>query len=346
MGVQREFINFHNRIKLGRQDDVYRKARERDDSITADIKTAFKDKGYPVIEDFLQGSLATDTAILKKGGDFDIDRSIVIDEESAPDNPVDPKKVALDVLDKRGFKNAKIKKPCVTADYSSENLHIDFPIYQKTANDRYELAIGKRNSDENNREWSESDPKGLKSWVKDNSNYLGSPDKKQQQFNRIARYLKRWRDVQFSENVCSKIFSIGLTVMAKRGFVPSMGVDGKFDDLDATLNTVKNIINYGYFTPVDEQFRVQVLLPTAPWRDIFDGSSLSTGTQFRNKLITLRDKLIEASDEQDVKKQCEILNKLFGEDFHIPSDEKNSGGSSKKGLGFATAGVVGTSQGA
>ncbi|WP_415912172.1 SMODS domain-containing nucleotidyltransferase [Neptuniibacter sp. QD37_11] len=346
MGVQTEFINFHNRIKLGCQDDAYRKARERDDSITAAIKSAFKDEGYPVTEDFLQGSLATDTAILKKADDFDIDRSIVIDSTSAPDNPVDPKKVVFDVLEKRGFKNAKIKKPCVTANYSSENLHIDFPIYRKKADGTYELAVGKRNSDEENREWSESDPKGLKSWIKDKSSYIGSADRKLQQFNRVARYLKRWRDHQFSESVCKKIFSIGLTVMAKRGFVPNVDKDGKFDDLSALLCTVSHMVDYGYFSPVGEQYRVTVHLPVPPRRDIFDGSSLSTGTQLRNKLINMRNKLDEASKEENLTKKCEILNKLFGEDFHIPSDSENNGSSNNKASRFASAGIVGTSQGA
>ena len=144
MGIQQHFRTFHGAIKLSKSDDVYKKARERDDSITQDVRHAFKAAGYPVIDDFIQGSFATDTAILKKSGDFDIDRAIVIDAETAPENPILPKILVCDgVLEKRGFKNAKIKKPCVTANYASENLHIDFPIYKKIG-DFHELSIGKR----------------------------------------------------------------------------------------------------------------------------------------------------------------------------------------------------------
>ena len=32
------------------------------------------------------------------------------------------------------------------------------------------------------------------------------------------------------------------------------------------------------------RYRVRVHLPAQPWRDIFDGSSLNTGTQLYNKL--------------------------------------------------------------
>ena len=132
MGIQTHFDKFHDRIKLGRKDDAYKKARERDDSIKADVKAAFSDAGYPVIADFIQGSLKTHTGIIPISGDYDIDRALVIDDEKAPDNPVTPKKKALDVLKDRGFKNAKIKKPCVTADYASDNVHIDFIVYKRS----------------------------------------------------------------------------------------------------------------------------------------------------------------------------------------------------------------------
>ena len=61
----------------------------------------------------------------------------MIDEEKAPENPVTPKKKALDVLEDRGFKNARIKKPCVTADYASDNVHIDFIIYKRAEDQHY-----------------------------------------------------------------------------------------------------------------------------------------------------------------------------------------------------------------
>ena len=122
MGIQSHFDDFHGRIKLTRQDERYKKARTRDDSITAAIKTAFKEAGYEVIEDFLVGSHAYGTAVVPLDGDYDIDRALVIAAENAPDDPVVPKILTLNVLENRGFKNAKIKMPCVTADYASESL--------------------------------------------------------------------------------------------------------------------------------------------------------------------------------------------------------------------------------
>ena len=56
--------------------------------------------------------------------------------------PLKLKKSVLKVLEDRGFKKAKIKKPCVTADYASLSLHIDIPLYRER-NGVYELAVGK-----------------------------------------------------------------------------------------------------------------------------------------------------------------------------------------------------------
>jgi len=52
MAIQSHFIKFHNNIKLGREDEVYSKARDRDDSIVKAIRTAFKGEGYPVVGTF------------------------------------------------------------------------------------------------------------------------------------------------------------------------------------------------------------------------------------------------------------------------------------------------------
>lgn len=344
MGTQTHFIKFHNAIKLSKTDDAYANARAKDTSITQAVKDAFREKGYPAIEDFIQGSFATDTAIVSLEGDIDIDRAIVIDDSQAPDNPVDPKKVVLEILEKRGFSNATIKKPCVTADYKAEDLHIDFPIYKKSG-DYYYLAVGKKGSDENNREWSNSDPKGLKDWIKNKSGYVGSADAKLQQFNRLVRYLKRWRDHKFSTLVAAKVYSIGLTVMVKNHFQPSFDTDGKPCDATALRNTVQSILNSIHFQfQGSEQYKVVAYLPVAPQRDIFDGSSVETGTQLRNKLSKLVEKMDAALAESDEKKQCGTFQWLFGDDFAVPETSNND--SSEAKAVFGTSGSVGTSQGA
>ena len=345
MGIQTHFGKFHDRIKLGRKDDAYKKARDRDDSIKAEVKTAFSEAGYPVVADFIQGSLRTHTGIVPISGDYDIDRALVIDEDKAPDNPVTPKKTVLDVLENRGFKNAKIKKPCVTADYASDNVHIDFIVYKRSGDQHY-LAVGKKNSDEYNREWSAADPLGLMAWIDDDSSYdKDDAEDVSAQFRRLVRYLKRWRDVQFSDSVATKVYSIGLAVMVKSGFEPFFSKEGARQDLVALLATVKAILDAGYFhKEEDNKYRVRVDLPTEPWRDIFHGSSLDTGTQLYNKLKHLKEQLDKAEGLSDERKQCEILNELFGDDFEVP-DPPNGSSKARKAV-HATSGLVTHSQGA
>lgn len=344
MGIQARFIDFHNAIKISKKDELYSNARKKDSSITEAVKLAFKEAGYPVIDDFIQGSFATDTAIIRLNGDFDIDRAIVINADNAPANPVDPKKIIYGILENRGFKNAKIKKPCVTADYLNENLHIDLPVY-RLKNGCHELAIGKLNSDEANRAWSASDPIGMKAWITNSTSYGNSANSKQQQFNRIVCYLKRWRDEKFSEAVSKKIYSIGLTVMAKKCFSPVFDNDSTPNDLQALKNTVSNILRNGFFIyQGNDQYKVTVNLPVSPYRDIFHGSSIDTGTQLKNKLTNMESKLNDATTEEDEIKKCKILNSLFGQDFIVPEPAKAS--TQVKKAVFPTAGAVGTSQGA
>ena len=341
MSTQARFYKFHDKIKLSREDSEYKDAREKDDSILKTVKSALKEKGYPVIEVFLQGSMSTATGVKNPDEDFDIDRAIVIDFDGSPDDPVKVKKIVIKVLEDRGFKNAKIKTPCVTADYTNKNLHIDIPIYRKR-NGNYELAVGKMNSSEENKEWSASDPKGLTDWINNSSCYLGSANKKLEQYKRIVRYLKCWRDKKFSPVVAKKVFSIGLTVMAKEKYKPSFDDCDKPNDLVSIRDTVDAMLSGGYFSfQGEERYKVRVTLPKSPWRDIFDGSSLNTGTQFYNKMTSLKGKLDKAIQESDLVKQCKILNEVFGDDFEVPNNSSNT-----KKAEYLTAGVVGTSQGA
>ncbi|ELJ8533913.1 nucleotidyltransferase [Vibrio cholerae] len=343
MSLQNQFSKFHDKIKLGREDDSYREARTKDSSILDDLRDEFKNAGYPIIETFIQGSFSTHTGIKHPVADFDIDRAVVIDADNAPNDPVEVKKLVLKVLEKRGFKNARIKKPCVTADYINLNLHIDIVIYRKRGQ-QYELAIGKLNSNVENREWSPAEPKKLIEHINDSSQYIGSADLKNRQVKRLVRYVKRWRDEKFGQNVGKKVFSIGLTLMLKDKFRPSISYDGKVNDLQSLRDTISAILNANYFQSVDySKYKVNVQLPVQPYRNVFENSSIDTGTQLYNKLNAMLTKLDQALNEDSLSKQCEILQGLFGDDFEVPEKEQDS---NAKKVAYSSAGVVGTSQGA
>lgn len=366
MPIQTHFDNFNKKIYLSSHSEGYKKAKEKDQSIFEAIKTAFKEAGYQVVDSFMQGSFAVNTAINSLDADFDIDRAIVIDDKNAPSDPVAPKQIIKNVLINRNFKEPRIKKPCVTADYQSVNLHIDYTVYKKSASllgDTYYLAVGKNGSSEEHKSWSEADPKGLIEWIDSVDDFIFGAPEKRKQLKRLIRYMKRWRDVNFGNDVKKKIFSIGLTVMLKEQYSPSTFSAIVEDDLNALKKTVDAIITANYIKAPwgTTDYRVHVMLPKLPKRDIFqhkvdggyaEGSDLNVGTQFRNKLLKLQTELQNVLDETDEVKQCIILNKLFGNDFEVPakiSESSNKTASSIKVAGIAplsSAGASGTSQGA
>jgi hypothetical protein len=343
MSIQSKFSKFHDNIKLGREDEAYREARVKDQSILDGLKAEFKSAGHPVIETFIQGSHGTNTAIKHPEDDFDIDRAVVIDADNAPDDPVKVKKLVLKVLEKRGFKNAKIKKPCVTADYMNLNLHIDIVVYRKRG-EQYELALGKQNSNEENKQWSTAEPKKLIEHINDSSYYIGSADLKTKQLKRLVRDIKRWRDEKFGQIVGKKVFSIGLALMLKDRFCPSISDNGKVSDLQSLRDTISAILQANYFQWAgDGKYKLNVNLPVQPYRNVFENSSVDTGTQLYNKLNLLLIKLNQALEEDSLVKQCEILQGLFGNDFEVPEKEKSNNVGK---VAYSSAGVVGTSQGA
>jgi hypothetical protein len=350
MGLQANFKEFEEKIRLTWSDEKLKTIREKDTSIQGDIKLAFKDKGYPVLYFFQQGSYATQTCIepLNEGDDYDIDVGVVISKSTAPDNPVDVKKTLRDVLKDRNLKNPKIKMPCVTAQYYNQGekrFHLDYPIYSKTDADSFYLAIGKENSGDEIRNWEKGDPKGLIDWLNDRSSF--SDEEYYAQYKRLVRYLKRWRDYSFSIADRKKIYSIGLTVMLKRSFKGNISFDGENNDLECLLNTAKAILNDGYFKQVgyDEEYNPQyeicVTLPVEPWRDIFTKHGKTLGTSMYTKFKVLIDNLEKVKLEQSLKKQCKILaNDVFGSDFPIPENDIS------ENMRFKEPGFIASPQGA
>jgi hypothetical protein len=360
MAIQTHFDKFDKAIYLTSQSDGYKKAKEKNKGILKVIKEKFKEAGFPVIEDFLQGSFPINTAIISLGDDYDIDQSIVISATNAPSDPVLLKLVILDVLEKRSFIKRKVKMPCVTADYTSINLHIDYTVYKKDINGNYKLAVGKVGSSDEIKEWSDSDTKGLLDWIVSTNGYGENATNKRKQFKRLVRYMKRWRDNTFSDEVRNKIFSIALTVMIKEQYKPYFTATEVESDLVVLKKVIDNILSAGYlkvssYSPI--QYRVSVLLPKEPCRDIFQhnsdgnkiaGSDQNIGTQLKNKLTLLTEKLQNTLDEGNEIEQCKVLNKIFGSDFKIPKESptKSSHIVSSASTIFASAGATGTSQGA
>jgi hypothetical protein len=349
MSLQNQFSKFEEKIRLTWSDAKLKELREKDKSIQEDISSAFKDKGYPVVDFFPQGSYATYTCIepINEEDDYDIDVGVVIDADKAPNNPVDVKKTLRDVLSNRNLKNPKIKMPCVTAQYYKEGekrFHLDYPIYKKNQS-TYHLAIGKEFSDESTRKWESADPKGLITWI--NNKSVFSSEENFVQYKRLIRYMKRWRDYCITGTERKQVYSIALTVMIRESYQGDISAEGEFNDLESLRKTVSSILNKTYFRFTGNnnnipQYEIVAKLPVEPCRDIFNKHGKTLGTFLRNKFLSLKENLDKASRETNLKKQCEILaSDVFGDDFPIPSDVRTIG--SRK---FEEAGYIASPQGA
>jgi predicted nucleotidyltransferase len=349
MSLQNQFLKFDDNIRLTWQDDKLKAIREKDDSIQKDIRAAFKDKGYPIVEFFQQGSYATKTCIepLVQEDDYDIDVGVVISSDNAPDNPIEIKKTLRDVLLNRNLKNPKIKIPCVTAQYYKEGekrFHLDYPIYKKEY-DHFYLAVGKEFSNEAERKWESADPKGLIDWVNNKSHF--STEEAYTQYKRLIRYLKRWRDYCITGTERKSVYSIALNVMIREKFQSAISIDGDINDFESLRKTVSSILNSSYFRrKYDEnnnlQYEIIVNLPVEPYRDIFSKHGKTLGTFIHDKFLMLRENLEKAKQQSDLKAQCELIAKnIFGDDFPIPEDSENS--ENKK---FKEAGFIASPQGA
>lgn len=345
MSLQKQFNIFNKKIMVGWQDDKMKKIREKNEGengIEKQIKDKFKEEGYPVKEVFNQGSYSNNTSIIPmQDEDYDIDRGIVIDGSNAPEDPRKCKKILRDLLESRNLKEPKIKKPCVTAQYyesGKEKFHIDYPIYKKDSNNKYFLAIGKEHSGENERCWEEVE---IKEFIK----YLDGKDisdnPKRDQYKRLVRYMKKWRNHVFTGTERKHIYSVGLAVMTKEELKNSISYEGEINDLKALHETVSSILKT-YFIPdgLNSKYKVKVKLPKLPKRDIFEKHGTGIGTTFHDKLNELKKNLESVMKEESIKKQCELLREnVFGEEFPI-AEEKT------KNKKFVNSGYMSSSQGA
>ncbi len=323
--AQAHFISFHNKILL--DIDSNELLREKRDTLLQNLKDNINSDA-PSYTTFHQGSYELSTGVNPLSGDPDMDIGIIFDC-----NPTDyPDPVVL----KRYVKNAlnrlnrtlRIRKPCVTVEYMKDGvreLHIDLAIYCTDSSGTTQLARGRESDPANNehRYWEASEAKKLNKTILDAFNGTD-----REQWRRVVRYLKRWRDLKIGHK---NIPSIALTIEALNQFKPVYdSVDGKARDLIALRDLINNVLNRWVST------RLQVWLPVQTQCDLMESVTDTQMEEFKTKLTRLRDVLNEAKLEADTHEACKLLNGEFGDDFPIPPKEdttkKDKGSISVTGL--------------
>lgn len=345
--VQSQFNKFHDAIKLTFDDDQILRD-ERDgvlETLKDRLKANFEAKGLPVptFKKFDQGSYAMCTGIKPQKGDHDIDVGLRFDiDKDDFEDPVAVKEWVYDAL-KDESNVVDIRRPCVTVYfYDGDKLlyHVDLAVYAaNNADQKLYLAKGMRGSAEDKRVWEVADPFGLMNAV---SNRFSGDDA--EQFRRVVRYLKRWRDMRFSIDGNAAPIGIGLTFAGYHWFEPATRVidawAGKTerDDLAALLNLVTAMLGHFQATfTADYQtvYRLKTELPVSPYGDLFAKMTDLQMASFKEKLEALKAALEAARDETDPVEACNKLVKQFGADFPVPEAKSTSRA--------AGAGVVGSS---
>lgn len=310
-----QFMKFHEIIRLKSESDVLREKRT---ILQKDFEKNFpqkmEDLGCTVKKSdlifFDQGSYRQNSCTVIRSEN--VDRDIAVEFPLDIEDYDDPRKIknkAKASLE-RVNRVPKIKEPCITVGYTKageEKIHIDFPLYA-IHNDCHYLARGKESSSEYS--WEKCDPRGLNKLF--DSWFAGT---KGDQFRRIIRYLKRWKNTIYGESTANDALppGIALTLTAHKGFY-----ENPDNDLGAFFQVVNTMLDC--FTLNSEgKYSIRENLPVVPYTDVFFKMSETNQDNYYNKLKKLKEALDFALSVTEEYEAAKKLQKFFGDDFPLPN---------------------------
>lgn len=293
--------------------------------------TRQREKGakIPSYEHFNQGSYAMDLGVKPIDRDFDLDVGLRFD--LSKDNYPDPLVVKTWVHDavKSHTNKVEVRRTCVTVFYQEggeDVYHVDLAIYssgKRNSDGKDYIAKGKPGSRREERSWEPSDPQGLQRLLTS-----AHSNEDAQQFRRVIRGLKRWKDLRLARSHGRKSpKGIALAVAALHWFRPckrqgASASDTKYDDLGALSNLVSGMLSR--FMPVwsaDELrsvSRLRIEHPIAPNYDFCSNMSTASMLGFKEALEKLHAALKRAQDAVDMRVACKELREQLGDDFPLP----------------------------
>lgn len=319
------FQKFDDDIKMSYDDSSI--LREKRDLLLNDLRDGLKRQfshNVPKFDPLNQGSYAMHTGVKPlEGEDYDIDIGILFHFSKDSYEPTEVKKWVFDALN-TGNRTVEYKRPCIRVQYHKGGeiaYHVDLAIYSKADYNHGTtyLAKGYLKGKPEYQIWEQANPDKLK------SAFLGkfTDRNDRQQFRRIIRYLKRWKDLNFSANGNNRPTGIALTACAMNWFQIGArynNYDGKYyyDDLIALKNFVRTMINQFHYSN-----SINVQLPVQPFNNLFEKMSNNQMANFKQKLIILENNLIRADNETDTYPICQTLQSVFGNEFCLAHPKCN-----------------------
>lgn len=328
MGLQKHFKEFNKKIKMD-YDELSELAEKRD----IILKKLRADESLPSFDEFNQGSYAMFTGVEPLDKDYDIDVGLRFKVNKKDYDALNLKKMVYEILKDHTDYGAEIKKPCVTVKYKKNGevaYHVDLAIYAYEDKDNVDSQLYlARGTNEDNKEWEISDAIKLKSNIMDKWTDVDQRN----QYRRIIRYMKRWKNIKFKSNGNGEPPGIGITLLAYEEFNPQKydWLESKyvFDDLEALTLFVQAVKTK--FVPTryliengQWLYKIEAFLKVNPFTNVFQKMTEVQMTNFKKLIDKLYDDLEDVKQESDVVEQCKKLNKIFGEDFPIPTKENES----------------------
>jgi len=320
--TQTYFNRFNEKIRISYEEDT--KLRDKRDLLLDNIRHCIKyfanhnNITIPHFDTFNQGSYDLRTGIKPLySEDHDIDVGIVFQIKR---NEADPQKLVNLVFQALQSPNRTVekKRPCLRVQYhknDEKTYHVDIAIYcveQGLWNsENYFLARSPKTGSKDIKLWEQAAPFRLKEIFREKY----QKNEELEQFRRIIRYLKRWKDISFSATGNNRPTGIGLTACVYNWTTyQQINLDtGKSEDYDlgGLIQVVDKII--GSFNSWTN--RLVVNLPVVPNNDLFEKMTDSQMQNFKNKLLNLQNSLKQASQAKYINEFCNPLRNVFGEDF-------------------------------
>ncbi|AUX19878.1 hypothetical protein SOCEGT47_003310 [Sorangium cellulosum] len=331
--IQKYFVQFDEAIRFDR--DVEKAAlAEKRERILRKLSEGIKRQRVegttiPSYEPFNQGSYAMNLGVKPVDGDFDLDVGLRFDLSKAdyPD-PVVVKGWVHRALDGHTRK-VEVRRSCVTVFYQEggeDIYHVDLAIYssgKRNADGKDYIAKGKPGQRADERRWEPSDPQELQNVI-----VSGRSGENAQQFRRVIRALKRWKELRLSPQHGRKApKGIALTVAAHHWFEVSVKKDvfGKaigYDDLGALKSLVTQMLSrFETVWSAEERrsvVRLRILHPVSRDYDFCSNMSSASMLGFKERLEALLAALNTALGAQEPRAACQALREQLGDDFPLP----------------------------
>ena len=312
MSIQNEFLNFHDRIRLDY--DVKAELAEKRDILLQILRDSDR---LPGSDEYNQGSYGMYLGVEPTDDrEYDIDVGLRFNVNKSDYEPMDIKNIIADILSDHTDYGAVIKKPCVTVTYKKDGeatYHVDLVTYlyedHEDKQSQLYLAHGKENKPDDIK-WEKADPVGLVDYIN------GKIEKGDQrnQFRRVVRYIKRWKNRRFISTGHAEPTSIGITLIAVDYFTAKKG-----DDLEALLHVAKCIQSLFCVEKYEDGrwlYRIKYPMPVSlkfeSNTDAFEKMTDVQMTDFKEKLEKLIRDLEAVQSEVDEVEQCKKLHKIFG----------------------------------